>query len=267
MKKEIIEEYKDLGYYWGKSIVPKDIINNINSYLESLDSKIDIPFTNVPWGWGNQVDTGPFQFLQDNSFIIDFCKEFLGDEFVFNHFYVHNKAPWVGLIEHWHQEIYNVNTFAPGLKEENWENLMQVFIALHDQDLENGCIKVIPKSHTLGLLEHRDVLGPSLGHKRSTNPSELQRAYEKFGIKNVTMKAGDVLFFNHLLLHGSTSNNGPTPRRAIVGQARKPMTKSPEIFEKENKHRIEFAINSLDKRVNFLKDKAKSYYIDSNKKS
>ena len=266
MENKIIEEYKNLGYYWGKSVVPKGVIDNINSYLEGLDSKINIAFTDVPWGWGNQVDTGPFQFLQDNSFIIDFCKELLGEGFIFNHFYVHNKAPWVGLIEHWHQEIYNVNTFAPGLEEENWENLMQVFIALHDQDLENGCLKVIPQSHKLGLLEHTDVLGPNMGHKRATLPESLELAYSKFGIENLTMKAGDVLFFNHLLLHGSTSNNGPTPRRAIVGQARKPMTKSTEVFEKETKHRTGFVISTLEERVKFLKDKSKSYYSDSNKK-
>ena len=91
---------------------------------------------------------------------------------------------------------------------------------MDDQTIENGCLKIIPYSHKLGELKHVDIIGPNLGHKRRVNLNDMNKAYKKFGLKNVLFKKGDALIFNHLLIHGSTNNISPISRKAIVLQLR-----------------------------------------------
>ena len=69
------------------------------------------------------------------------------------------------------------------------------------------------------------------------------------------MDRGDVLFFNHRFIHGSSSNNSPYERRAIVLQARKPISRNEDIFDKESKYRKEFTINVLNKKLGKLEGK------------
>ena len=46
------------------------------------------------------------------------------------------------------------------------------------------------------------------------------------------MDRGDVLFFNHRFIHGSSSNNSPFQRRSIVLQARKEIKRDEENLKK-----------------------------------
>ena len=46
---------------------------------------------------------------------------------------------------------------------------------------------------------------------------DLNKAYKKFGIKDLELNQGDAVIFNHLLIHGSANNKG---RMAMLLQAR-----------------------------------------------
>ena len=62
--------------------------------------------------------------------------------------YVHNKHRWVGPDVEWHQEVFNIKTFHPTninySIDEVKNNFMQIYVALEDQNLVNGCLKIIP---------------------------------------------------------------------------------------------------------------------------
>ena len=106
--------------------------------------------------------------------------------------------------------------------------IKKIYIALDKHTIENGCLKIVPNSHKEGELEFEDCVGNfTWGHKRRLSSKSMDFLYNKYGIKNVLMEPGDILFFNHLLAHGSTSNIINLPRRAIVLQAT-------SIFEKDN---------------------------------
>ncbi len=218
----MLKEYNDTGYRLARGVFSREFCDKLKDYNESLPPKVMIPGTNIPWGWGNLLEKGPYKKVSSNETITKFCSEILGDDYVFNHLFVHNKVPWCGLREDFHQEVFNISTFAPGYSPENdWHKFMQIYIPLDDQNLENGALKIIPGTPQEGILNHMDILGPNLGHKRRVTNEDLDRVFQKYGILNCELKAGDVLFFNHLLVHGSTSNHSPFPRRAIVLQARK----------------------------------------------
>lgn len=89
---------------------------------------------------------------------------------------------------------------------------MAAWLALDACDEQNGCMQVVPQSHTLPLLcsieadtaqSFTDVTVP-LPDGMTTAP--------------MIMNAGDVLFFNGQLIHGSTPNTSTDRfRRALIG--------------------------------------------------
>ena len=84
-------------------------------------------------------------------------------------------------------------------------------IHLDDATEENGCLRLIPGSHKLGPIAE------------TGESNELDSA--KYPIEEgvpVPGKAGDVLLFNYLTIHGSGVNASDRPRRNILFQYRDP---------------------------------------------
>ena len=109
----------------------------IIDYLKELKAEVNLPFTNIPWGYGNLLNKGPFIKLTNNPFIAQFCENiFSSKNYIFNHLMVHNKAPWIGAGIEWHQEIFNIKTYAPGFTHDDWKKFAQIYIALEDQDTQ-----------------------------------------------------------------------------------------------------------------------------------
>ena len=102
-----------------------------------------------------------------------------------------------------HQDQYYLRV-EPGTCVAAW-------LALDDCDEENGCLQVVPGSHDLPVL----CTIPADTSKSFTNvtvpiPADMSAA-------SVVMQAGDVLFFNGQLIHGSLPNVSQTRfRRALI---------------------------------------------------
>ncbi len=89
---------------------------------------------------------------------------------------------------------------------------MAAWLALDDCDEENGCLQVVPGSHTLPELciEEADI---SQSFTDVTVPLP-----EGVTPEPVLMQAGDVLFFNGQLIHGSFPNTSADRfRRSLIG--------------------------------------------------
>ena len=159
-----------------------------------------------------------------------------------------------------------MQTYAPGNEpKKDWNKFTQIFISLDDQTTNNGCLKIFPKSHKLGLLNSEDTLGPNLGHKRRLIIDDLNLAYKKCGIMDVMLKKGDALIFNHLIIHGSSTNTSPEGRMAIVLQARRSDVVKTQIeFEKESNYRENFMIKFLQNKLDSLKISKGNKYKDFN---
>jgi len=252
-----LEKYIKEGCLFKQKLIKENVCKDILQYIETKKPAVNIPFSSVGWGYGNLIKDKSLRALIENKFIYNFCKKLFGSDFVFNHLMINNKAPWIGPDVEWHQEVFNIDTYAPGsnINDSSWEDFLQVYIALDPHTLENGCLKVIPNSHKLGLLPHEDIINTFLNHKRRIPYDVMNQIYKTNGIKNLIMERGDVLFFNHRFIHGSSSNNSPYQRRAIVLQARKPILRNQDIFDKESKYRKDFTINVLNNKLNKLEGK------------
>ncbi|TYP78936.1 phytanoyl-CoA dioxygenase family protein [Paenibacillus methanolicus] len=89
-------------------------------------------------------------------------------------------------------------------------SMLAASVHLDDADEENGCLRVIPGSHKEGPLPH--VGRHYLDHREY--PIALGTPQPA--------KAGDVLFFNYLTIHGSDVNRSARPRRNVLFQYRDP---------------------------------------------
>jgi len=263
--KQIIKQYQQEGYYLAKNVFSKTFIQKLLNHLSTLTPKVTLPFTNVPWGYGNLVDEGPFTQISTNKNVVEFCKNILGDKYIFNHLFIHNKAPFVGASIEWHQEVFNINSYAPGYTRDDWKNFLQIYIALEKQDLDNGCLRIFPGSHKEGFLPHEDAINEHFSHKRRVPFEVLQTLEQKYGLHNCELNPGDILFFNHLLVHGSASNASSRSRKAIVLQGRSNIKeKDDKVFKLESNYRTNFVVNGLTDRINKLTKN--NIYLDSHKK-
>lgn len=82
-----------------------------------------------------------------------------------------------------------------------------------DAPIEKGCIRVVPGSHKLGMLEHLPEGGWHLPFSQYPIESAVPCPAE----------AGDVLFFSYLTIHGSGINVSNEARTTLLVQMRDPM--------------------------------------------
>jgi len=82
-----------------------------------------------------------------------------------------------------------------------------------DAPLEKGCIRVVPGSHKLGLIEHLPEGGWHLPFSQYPIESSVPCPAE----------AGDVLFFSYLTIHGSAINTSNEARTTLLVQMRDPL--------------------------------------------
>lgn len=250
------ENYNNDGYILIKSALNDDWVHRAQNKLQELEPKVYLPFSNVPWGYGQLHSVSPFDEILTNEHLNNFCLQILENKNPHvNHLMVSNKAAFIGPEEMWHQEWPNMRTFAPGCDpKKDWKKFAQVFIAIDKMTLENGCLRIVPSSHKLGMVEHQDIVWNNLTHKQRAKPSEMKRATEKYGIMNVEMEPGDMLLFNHRLLHGSSSNMSPQDRKSIIMQLQAHgKEKDMKIFDSYNKHRSDFVVdyfNSIIEKEN-----------------
>ena len=88
--------------------------------------------------------------------------------------------------------------------------LVSVSIALNDATPENGCFKVIPKSHLWGLQEWGRIA------RRNDEPLTERTEIDQSEVITVPLSAGSTVLFHSLLAHESEANLSPHPRNTAL---------------------------------------------------
>ncbi|MCZ6678363.1 MAG: phytanoyl-CoA dioxygenase family protein [Candidatus Poribacteria bacterium] len=88
--------------------------------------------------------------------------------------------------------------------------LVTVSIALNDATPENGCFKILPKSHKWGLQNWGRIARDQ--DESLTDRDDLDLS----GQTDVPLSAGSALFFHSLLAHGSGPNQTPNSRNTAL---------------------------------------------------
>ena len=211
--------YLKNGYLLIRNVFKRTFCKKLKLTASKLKPKLKIPFSSEAWGFGDVRSVKPFNELIENNIFNKVLSELVGEDINLSHFMLVNKAAWIGPEVEWHQEVFNRKIYAPGVNmKKKWKKFIQVFIAIDEHESQNGCLKIFERSHNAGILKYDDFINLNGSHKRRAKPDELNKLNKKYPIKEIEMKPGDVLFFNHLLVHGSSSNMSPKSRLSALLQ-------------------------------------------------
>ena len=91
-------------------------------------------------------------------------------------------------------------------------SMIAAILHFDDAPLEKGCVRVVPGSHKLGVLQH----DPNGGWHLPLDEYPLEDALP------CPAQAGDALFFSYLTIHGSGVNQSDEARTTLLVQMRDP---------------------------------------------
>ena len=219
------------GYLVGKNIIPRKTIEDfqaeitgvidenarrlqregkLNDLCEKLDflHRLDALQKQCPEIMGpvsGGLHAGPALFaLMTNPQFLDAVESLVGPEIIASAVYrIRPKLPFDPAHEvPWHQDSGYFHTMG------DKHLILTTWIPLMNATVEAGCMEVIPRSHTNGVVRHfwADIKAPSL----SVHPDHLPET------KPVAVPAdiGDVVFLTNLTMHSSTPNTSDLIRWA-----------------------------------------------------
>jgi phytanoyl-CoA hydroxylase len=143
-----------------------------------------------------------FDELLRSDAILDLVESVLGPDIRALGSKLNLKSGDGGSAVEWHQDF----AFHPHTNDD----VVAVGIAFDDCTIDNGCLMVVPGSHSGPILDHHQN-GAFVGAiDPVTAPVELDRAVP------VLMSAGGVSLHHGRTLHGSTANRSTRPRRLLL---------------------------------------------------
>jgi phytanoyl-CoA hydroxylase len=152
---------------------------------------------------------GEWMALARHPRILDVVEDLLGPNIQLYYSMLMMKPPREGFTAPWHQDFaFFVHDRA---------DLLACMVAIDDATLENGCLRVVPGSHKLGIVNHfKDgrFTQVAQGDTSAFDDPNRQRA--------LPVKAGGIILWHSLTLHSSQPNRSEHPRRAIVFEYKDP---------------------------------------------
>ena len=205
---ETMAGYEELGFVHSVPILTPEEVRYYRDRLEKTWSALGGRITRANglhlffrWAWD----------LATHPRLLDCLEDLLGPVILLRHtriFYKYGKsAAWVG----WHQD---------GITEHLTDaQVPAVWLGLTNATVENGCLRVVPRSHRLGVLSHRsrqthhDLASSSMsdreprsavgdGHDLSVKPAKLPEGLD--APFDVVMKAGAYRASGRQLLYAAS---------------------------------------------------------------
>lgn len=215
-KSQIASEYRSEGYYLGKGIFSREEAASYRDHfttmresgdfpgdMAGIDTKSDDPLVKYPrMIHMHRWDDVSKNWLLDGR-VSEWVRACLGQEPLAVQSMLYFK-PAGARGQALHQDQHFVRV-SPG-------ECIAAWMALDDCDEENGCLQVVPKSHTLPVL---------CAEKADTTTSFTDVGIpmpETMEPVPIVMEPGDVLFFHGHLIHGSFPNTSSDRfRRSLIG--------------------------------------------------
>ena len=141
----ILENYNKYGFVIIKDVINRDLLGEINIHIDWLIRKNPGIETEKIGHWLVANDPFWIRFLSDPK-LLDVAEAFIGPDIaLFAADYI-CKQPIQGKGVFWHQDG-NYWPLEP-------MNVITIWFAVSKSECENGCVRMIPGSHTKGLHKH-----------------------------------------------------------------------------------------------------------------
>lgn len=209
-----LEEYRSIGLVVPSIRLPDDLLARLRRQLEEIQaSNLDVSsdvFRNVHLPFRGDIATGirggGGAFLETATLpeILDRVADCIGPDILLWGTQLFAKPAGTGKEVPWHQDghFYCIDPLES----------CSVWIALDDVDTENGCMRYIPGSHKLGLLEHMREDRADV----TASASLASAAFDASQARDDVLGAGQMSIHDVNLIHGSMPNRSDRRRVGFV---------------------------------------------------
>lgn len=205
---ERLADYEAVGYVDSIPILTPDEVLHYRELLEATRAalpgravRLDGLHLFFRWAWD----------LATHPRLLDCMADLLGPNILLKSTRIFCKLPRSEAYVGWHQDGITEKVTDP--------KVPAVWLGLTDATIENGCLRVVPRSHRVGMLEHADTeheedlasCGTNASH-RGPGSHQTGQGFELNDPHDVVMRAGEMSFHHPLVLHGSNPNRSDGPR-------------------------------------------------------
>ena len=190
--------YLDDGIVWPVAVLTPAEVAYYRGALESTEralggklKRIDNAHLHFRWAWD----------LALHPAVLDAMEDLLGPDVVLHSSRVFYKHPHDPAFVGWHQDgLYTKldTDYAPS-----------TWIALSDSNAENGCLRVIPRSHRAGKFPHRETYAAD---NLSNHGETIELEVDASQAVDVTLRPGEMSVHHVNAIHGSQPNGAAYAR-------------------------------------------------------
>jgi non-heme Fe2+,alpha-ketoglutarate-dependent halogenase len=190
--------YLDDGVLWPVPVLTAREVARFRGALEETErglggklKRIDNAHLHFRWAWD----------LALHPAVLDAMEDLLGPEVVLHSSRVFYKHPHDPAFVGWHQDgLYTKldTDFAP-----------TTWVALSESNGENGCLRVIPRSHRAGKFAHRETYAAD---NLSNHGEVIETGVDESHAVDVTLRPGEMSVHHVNAIHGSSANASPHAR-------------------------------------------------------
>lgn len=199
----IRESYEREGYVIVPDAIDAELVGEARAHVEWLQERH--PDTSPEHLFDHLEDLDPFWYrLVADDRLLDIAEAFIGSDIaLFATGYI-SKPPFSGRPVLWHQD----GSYWP-LEP---MDVVSLWLAVDDATVENGCLRVIPGSHSLDIQPFikRDADASVLGSE--IDPSLVD---ERLAV-DLELAAGSVEVHHPNIIHGSNANASPHRRCGLT---------------------------------------------------
>lgn len=195
---EQVKKYRDDGVLFPIRVLSDQEVGEFRSALDELESTVGtgvrrIDYSHLFFKWAYDLAT--------HRRLLDVMEDLLGPSLLVMSSRVFYKHPRDGSFASWHQDGNYL-----GLSSVTTPS---IWIALSDSTPENGCVRVIPRSHLAGILPHRETESDKniLNHGQEIASEVLESS-----AIDLVLRPGEMSIHNPSLIHGSGPNLSDTCR-------------------------------------------------------
>ncbi|MBI2195024.1 MAG: phytanoyl-CoA dioxygenase family protein [Planctomycetes bacterium] len=205
MSDDLVKSYQENGYVTGIPILKGKQVERIRRLFNEVEKKEGREKCMIGLR-GRHVDI-PFVWeLATHPAILDCIEALMGPNILVlsTHFFCKYPGPdkWVA----WHQDVTYWGLEPP--------DALTAWYAVDQSDAENGCMRVIPGSHRLGILDHGKAAQP--GNLLSINQQVRLDAVDETRAVDLCLKAGQISIHHGQLIHGSNPNRSDRRRCGLT---------------------------------------------------
>ena len=252
--------FKNNGYLVIKNFFSKEQCSKVIKIINQINKKKQI----------NELDKDhPFSKINSKSKVIIFSKK---KNFQINKIIKPKKILDIASkikkteMKEWFKKLYLKNAFDGDNefyhqdyayhfeKKAKNKDYLQLFVAFQNHTVNSGCLRVFKGSHKIGLIKHHSVMTRNGLSKLTPKSEVLKKIAKKYDLINLELKAGSCVFFDYLLLHGSSSNASEYDQiRMVYQMLAKNNTRDDNANKGVWKKRNSKELNILNKIINYKK--------------